>query len=113
MVILRHRLPGGWQRSIENRFEGPQISKAHDLAERLFQFQERSGRPARRHAGTPAANPPSAIANSGMRIIHDVAGGQTTMQRARNVEPVDGEDSSSPSSSAAAASGSSCSSQLA
>src|SRR6266705_1135852 len=91
MVILRHRLPGGWLRSIENRFEGPQISKAHDLAERFLYLQECGCRPARRHTRTPAANPASAIANSGMRIIDDVAGGQTTMQRARNVEPVEGE----------------------
>src|SRR5712692_12059563 len=91
MVILRHRLPGVWLRSIENRFEGPQISKAHDLAERFFYLQECCCRPTRWHARTPAANSASTIANSGMRIIHDVAGGQTTMQRARNVEPVDSE----------------------
>jgi hypothetical protein len=29
--ILRHRLPGGWLRSIEDRFESPQISVAQDL----------------------------------------------------------------------------------
>src|SRR5690349_14947534 len=91
MVILRHRLPGGWLRSIEDRFQGPEISVAHDLAERLFDLQERGCRPARRHPGTPAANPAGAIANPGMRIVYDVAGGQTTMQGAWNIEPIDGE----------------------
>jgi hypothetical protein len=38
MVILRHRLPGGWLRSIQDRFEGPQIAKTHDLPEGLFSF---------------------------------------------------------------------------
>ena len=41
MVILRHRLPGGWPRSIEDRFENPQISAAHDPAERTIDFKER------------------------------------------------------------------------
>jgi len=41
MVILRHHLPGGWLRSIEDRFENPQVSVAHDPAERLFDFKER------------------------------------------------------------------------
>jgi len=110
MVILRHRLPGGWLRSIEDRLKGPQISIAHDLAERFFDFQESSRGPARRHSGTPAANTPRAIANPGMRIVHDVAGSQTTMQRAWKVEPV-WKHSSSPSSNAAATAGYSCCSQ--
>src|SRR6266508_2335216 len=87
MVILRHRLPGGWLRSIEDRFQGPEISVAHDLAERLFDLQERGCRPARRNSRTPAAHPAGAIANSRMRIVYDVAGGQTTMQGAWNIEP--------------------------
>src|SRR5207237_10537709 len=91
MVILRHRLPGDWLRSIEDRFQGPEISVAHDLAERLFNRQERGRRPARRHSRTPAAHPAGAIANSRMRIVDDVAGGQTTMQGAWNIEPIDGE----------------------
>ena len=41
MVILSHRLSGGWLRSIEDGFENPQISVAHDPAERLFDFEER------------------------------------------------------------------------
>src|SRR6266568_3092940 len=57
MVILRHRLPGGWLRSIEDRFQGPEISVAHDLAERLFDLQGRGCRPARWHSRTPAACP--------------------------------------------------------
>src|SRR4030095_16827158 len=91
MVILRHRLPGGWLRSIEDRFQGPEISVAHDLAERLFDLKERGCRPARRHSRTPAAHPAGAIANSRMRIVYDIAGGQTTMQGAWNIEPIDGE----------------------
>src|SRR6266496_1180168 len=91
MVILRHRLPGGWLRSVEDRFQGPEISMAHDLAERLFDLQERGCRPARRHSRTPAAHPAGAIANSRMWIVYDVASGQTTMQRAWNIEPIDGE----------------------
>src|SRR5260370_7280573 len=91
MVILRHRLPGDWLRSIEDRFQGPEISVAHDLAERLFNLQERGRRPARRHSRTPAAHPAGAIANSRMRIVYDVAGGQTTMQGAWNIEPIHGE----------------------
>ena len=39
MVILRHRLPGGWLRAIKDRFEGPQIPVAHDLSERLLVLQ--------------------------------------------------------------------------
>src|SRR5207248_1753098 len=91
MVMLRHLLPSGWLRSIEDRFEGPHISETHDLAERLFGFKERCCRPACRHAWTPTANPARTTADAGVRTIHDIAGRQATMQRARNIEPIDGE----------------------
>src|SRR5207237_8717314 len=91
MVILRHRLPGGWLRSIEDRFQGPEISVAHDLAERLFDLQERGCRPARRHSRTPAAHPAGASANSRMRLVDDVDGGQTTMNGAWNIVPFVGD----------------------
>jgi hypothetical protein len=48
MIILRHRRPGGWLRSLKDRFEGPQSSIAHNLAGTIFHLQERCGRPARR-----------------------------------------------------------------
>src|SRR5437899_12952221 len=114
MVILRHRLPGDWLRSIEDRFQGPEISVAHDLAERLFNLQERGRRPARRHSRTPAAHPAGAIANSRMRIVYDVSEcGLSTMllvarQRCRErgmSSRLRVKHSSNPSRSAAAASG--------
>jgi hypothetical protein len=38
MMILRHRLPGGWLRLLKNRLESPQIAIAHDLAKGLLDF---------------------------------------------------------------------------
>jgi len=38
IVSLRHRLPGGWLQSIQDRLQGPQIPVAHDFPERLLDF---------------------------------------------------------------------------
>ncbi len=47
-------------------------------------------RPTSRHAWTPTTHSTSAIASPEMRVVHDIAGGQTMVQRARNVELIDG-----------------------
>jgi len=73
MVVLRHRLPGSWLRSIEGRFEGPEISIAHNLAER-FQFLRMQLLTSAQASPTPAAHSPGAIANT-ENAAHEVAGG--------------------------------------
>jgi len=91
MAILRHRLPGGWLQSIQDRLQGPQVPVAHDFPERLLDFQKRCRRPSRGHAWLPATDAARALAHAGMRIVHDVAGRQASMQRLRHIQPVDGE----------------------
>src|SRR6516164_4426402 len=91
-MLLRHRLSGGRLRSIENRFQSPEIAIAHHLSEVLFCCQKGGGHPASYHSTvTPAANAASTHANAGMRAFDDVGGGQAAMQGRRYVEPVDRE----------------------
>src|SRR5438270_5094534 len=88
MVILRHRLPGGWLRSIEDCSEGPEIPVAHQVAVRLFTLHKGCCRPARRHSRSPAAHSAGAPANSRVRVIDDVTGSQTAMQRTWHIQSI-------------------------
>src|SRR5688500_1790601 len=91
-MLLRHRLSGGRLQSIEDCFQSPEIAIAHHLSEILFRGQKGGGHPSFHHSTvTPAANSARSHANSGMRTLDEIGGCQTTMQRRRYVEPVDGE----------------------
>jgi hypothetical protein len=73
MVVLRHRLPGSCLRSIEGRFEGPQISIAHNLAER---FSISRNAAADQRAGIPDASSTLAECDRELRnAAHEVACG--------------------------------------